>query len=204
MTDNTTTKEKNEAGFTLIETIIAILILSLSIGALLTLAAGGFFSVRYARNQIVADNLLQESLEYIRNNRDSASQQSIPWATWTATLNVNGSGQPVGGGVARGCFDSVGCWVDPYVTSSNIKECPSGGCPNVVLFPDTGLYGYSGGSYPAGATGTAAAVVTTYARKITAVLTGADQLTVTASISWKNGQATKTVSQSMLLTNWNQ
>lgn len=72
---------KKQQGFTLIETLIAVFILTLTIGGLLTLAANGYFSVRYARNQIVANNLLQESLEYIRNSRDllfRLAQTGIP------------------------------------------------------------------------------------------------------------------------------
>ncbi|HVY35834.1 MAG TPA: prepilin-type N-terminal cleavage/methylation domain-containing protein [Candidatus Paceibacterota bacterium] len=189
----------HRGGFTLIETVVAILILSLSIGALLTLTAGGFFSVRYARNQIVADNLVQESLEYIRNSRDSAKLAGTPWATWLGTLNVNASGVSQGvSPLTSGCYSAQGCIVDPYA-SVLVKAC-SGTCPYVAFYSNQSFYGYAGASYPFGV---ASSVPTTYVRKITAQLSDSNnQLTITASITWLNGTSPKTVTQSLLLTNW--
>lgn len=195
---------KKQRGFTLIETLIAILILTLSIGALLSLAAGGFFSVRYARNQIVANNLLQESLEYMRNTRDTSFNQGISWLDWENTiLSVDDSGNPTGTG-SDGCFSQNGCFVDPYATSARIKECPASGCPNVIYYPDEGFYGYNA-SYPF-TPGPSQPFTTSFVRKITVETSAAssDQLIVSATISWLNGSTPKTISQSMLITNWKQ
>lgn len=186
-------------GFTLIETIVAIFILSLSIGALLTLTTGGIFSVRYARNQIVADNLLQESLEYIHNSRDTALQRGQTWNQWLGSLYVNSVGtvqMPFDLSNPRGCFTTNGCVVDPYV-SRPIREC-AGSCQPIQFYPDYGFYGYDS-FYPFGQ---ASSIITSYVRKITARLTAAGELVVTAEITWKNGSATKTIEQSMILTDW--
>ncbi len=193
--------KKENKGFTLIETVVAIFILSLSIGALLTLSAGGFFSVRYARNQIVADNLTQEALEYIRNTRDTAFIQGASWDTWLATLNVDSSGNQVDPSSPSGCFEADGCVVDPYDNVNKIRGC-RGECPVTVLYPDEGFYGYENGDYPF--SGGASPIQTTYRRKITVTRpSSADHLIVTATISWENGATAKTVSQSMMVTNWN-
>ena len=196
-------KNKNR-GFTLIETVIATLILSVSVGALLTLAAGGFFSVRYARNQIVADNLLQETLEYVRKSRDDAFLQGITWATWLSTFNVDENGDLVDPSSPRGCFSGEGCFVDPYTSDPKIKECPGGVCPSVVFFPlsSGGFYGYGdGGGYPF--SGAAQPITTTYVRRVTVSQPTSDQeLVVTATISWRNGATQKSTTQSTLLTNW--
>ncbi len=195
---------KKQQGFTLIETLIAILILTLSIGALLSLAAGGFFSVRYARNQIVANNLMQESLEYIRNTRDTSFNQGLTWDDWKNTvLSVDTAGNTTGTGV-DGCFSSSGCYVDPYTTGPHIKECQGGGCPNVIYYPDEGFYGYST-SYPF-TPGPSQPFTTSFVRriKIEPSTKSPDQVIVSASITWLNGATAKTISQSMLITNWKQ
>jgi len=184
-------------GFTLIETIVAIFILSLTIGALLTLTTGGIYSVRYARNQIVADNLMQESLEYLRNERDKAAQAGLTWDQWLQTLNVSESGTPVDMSTPRGCFRDDGCIVDPYTTSSPIKECQQV-CSIVLFYPDHGFYGYDT-FYPFG---TPTFVPTSFVRKIHVVRTAPDQLVVEALITWQNGLNAKSVEQSMTLTNW--
>ncbi len=169
-------KLRTNAGFTLVETVVAIFILSMSIGALLTLAAGGFFSVRYARNQIVADHLAQEALEYIRNDRDTASQARIPWNTWLVSLE------------SAGCASA--CRVDAYATP-HYQVCTNA-CPSFFYSATPPYYSYS------------TQANTTYVRTVTIErAAGGRQLIVTARMSWKNGANTKTVSQSMLLSDWN-
>lgn len=194
---------KHNKGFTLIETLIAILILTLSIGALLSLAAGGYFSVRYSRNQIVANNLLQESIEYIRNSRDTAFQKGQNWTDWQVnSLLVDKNGASGTGG--QGCFSNNGCYVDPYALVSQIKECADGGCPPIVYFTDNGIYGYAENSY---IFGDSPYFTTSFVKtiKISTPSSGSlDQLVITATITWLNGQTQKTISQETLLTNWRQ
>lgn len=195
-------KTNNEKGFTLIETLVAILVLSLSIGALLSLAAGGFYSVRYSSNQIVANNLLQESIEYVRNSRDTAAQQGLDWNTWqTNVLSVDTSGNPTGSGT-NGCLGQNGCYIDPYTTDPHIKEC-SRTCPYIVYYPETQFYGYET-SYPFNPG--SEKFETSFVRTITAVPStkSADQVVVNVRISWKNGEIARSITQTVLLTNWHQ
>jgi type II secretory pathway pseudopilin PulG len=192
---------QSQKGFTLVETLVAILILTMTVGALLSLAAGGFFSVRYARNQIVGDNLLQESLEYIRNSRDTAVAQGVLWNDWLATLNVDENGQVQGYGSNTGCFGSNGCIIDPYTLDAKIRAC-SKYCDTILSYPTVGFYGYES-TYP-DPIGGQEFVATSFVRTITAVESRSDpdQIIVTAKINWLNGTNPKTVSQSMILTNW--
>lgn len=193
---------KNQKGFTLVETIVAIFILTMTIGALLTLTAGGFYSVRYARNQIVADYLAQESLEYIRNTRDTARIESVTWDDWKTTYNVNNGGQPVqGGSYNRGCFSEEGCTVDPYTIDPKIVEC-NGECSPILFYPDSGFYGYET-RYPSDIN-TDNPVETTFVRTIAMQESenSPDQVIVTVTVSWLNGTHPKTVRQSTLITNW--
>ncbi|MDB5188745.1 MAG: seg [Candidatus Nomurabacteria bacterium] len=180
----------NQKGFTLIETIIAIFLLTMTVGGLLTLTANGYFSVRYARNQITADNLVQESLEYVRNTRDTAFQQGSDWATWLSGFSSNG------------CLTATGCIVDPYTTGSRIRAC-SIACEAITFYPSMGFYGYADSTYPDYGQNTAPPALSTYVRTITMKQgTDPNQLTVTATLSWLNGTTPKTTTQSILLTNW--
>lgn len=187
-------------GFTLVETVVAIFILSLSVGALLTLSTGGIFSVRYARNQMVADNLLQESLEYIRNSRDTAAQQGIMWEDWLETLNVNASGNsvPYNSNDPLGCFSDRGCQIDPYYPGRPIRQCQNSGCDYIQFYPEHGFYGYDN-PYPFGQSDS---TPTSYIRTINVNRTTENQIVVTARIQWLNGFNEKSVEQSLILTNW--
>jgi prepilin-type N-terminal cleavage/methylation domain-containing protein len=181
---------KQQQGFTLIETLIAIFILTLSIGGLLTLASGGYFSVRYARNQITANNLLQESLEYVRNTRDTAFQTGADWAAWTGQYETNG------------CMDSTGCRIDPYTTNvEHIVKC-STTCEALAFYPDSGFYGYINSPYPTAFRSATPAYASNYTRTMTLRRTSPDQVVVSATVQWMNGSAKKTVTQTELITNW--
>lgn len=92
-----------QKGFTLIETLVAILILSITMGSLMSLAAGGFYSVRYARNQIAANALMQETLEFVCNSRDSGKIQGLSWEQWRQKFYVDQSGVQTGN-PSSGCF----------------------------------------------------------------------------------------------------
>lgn len=193
---------QSQKGFTLVETLVAILILTMTVGALLTLAAGGFFSVRYARNQIVADALAQESLEYLRNSRDTAIAQGVPWGGWVESLTVDEDGNPQGYGSDRGCFSKNGCIVDPYTRLAKLRECREE-CENILFYERIGFYGYET-EYPDPVAGNEA-YRTSFIRTVTAAFSEADpdnQVIITARLTWLNGTNSKTISQSMILTNW--
>jgi Tfp pilus assembly protein PilV len=176
-------------GFTLIETLVAIFLLTLTIGGLLTLAANGYFSVRYARNQIVANNLLQESLEYIRNDRDTAAQRNESWALWMMGFSN------------QGCSSSSGCIVDPNSSNTHIRPC-NNSCEAVVFYPGYGFYGYQSSSYSL-VVASGAPSATTYVRTVTVQESNdPNQLIVTSTVNWMNGMTKKTTTQSILITNW--
>ncbi len=171
----------------------------MSIGGLLSLAAGGFYSVRYARNQIVANNLLQESLEYVRNTRDTSVIGGLSFQNWQDTLKVDVNGNQTGG-VNSGCFNQYGCIVDPYSISPAIKQC-SGTCPSILYYPDNEFYGYSA-SYPFSSVSSPYQTSFNRTIKVSESATNPDQVIVTGTITWLNGSVTKSLTQSVLLTNW--
>ncbi|TSC61278.1 MAG: hypothetical protein G01um1014107_63 [Parcubacteria group bacterium Gr01-1014_107] len=63
-------RASNVKGFSLVETMVAIFVLSLGILAFIEVARGGLRSTFYARDRIAAFWLAQEAIEFIKNRRD--------------------------------------------------------------------------------------------------------------------------------------
>ncbi|MFM2357889.1 MAG: hypothetical protein RJA61_626 [Candidatus Parcubacteria bacterium] len=81
---------KKNTGFTLLETLVAISILSLSIAGAFSVAQSGLSSAILARDQIVAFQLAQEAVELVRNIRDNNTHQNQDWLTGlTSCIDVN-------------------------------------------------------------------------------------------------------------------
>jgi len=80
------TKIKNKNGFTIIETIVAIFILTVGIIACSILADQVFRSSATAKDRLIAVNLAQEGIEVIRNIRDNSWLASD--STWKDDLPV--------------------------------------------------------------------------------------------------------------------
>lgn len=72
------TKQKNN-GFTLVEMLIAVAVLTLAVAGPLTLVSNGILHARYAKDQITAIYLAQEAVEVVRNIRDSNVLDKKPW-----------------------------------------------------------------------------------------------------------------------------
>ncbi len=64
-------KQKNKA-FTLVETLVAISIFTVSILGLISVLASGISDIGYAKKKITATYLAQEGIEYTRNFRDNS------------------------------------------------------------------------------------------------------------------------------------
>src|SRR3989344_8568930 len=73
--------DKLSGGFTLVEMLVAVSILSISVVTLLNVLGSGIRDTGFAKERLTAGYLAQEGIEYIRNMRDtyvlySASPQS--------------------------------------------------------------------------------------------------------------------------------
>jgi type II secretory pathway pseudopilin PulG len=82
---------KNQTGFTLIETLFAVLIFSTALISLMAIAGRGISATNTAKQQIVAQYLAQEGLEVVRNIRDS---NFISTAQWDTGLDICTSANP--------------------------------------------------------------------------------------------------------------
>jgi type II secretory pathway pseudopilin PulG len=86
------TKSKiGEAGFTIVETLVAISILTIALTGPLAIVAQSLRASFYSRDQVTAYYLAQEAIEYIRNTRDNNSLQEIRTHTdWLETIGEIG------------------------------------------------------------------------------------------------------------------
>jgi len=110
------------AGFTLLETIVAIAILSLALVGPLELASRTIGSAMTSQNQITAFYLAQEAVEFIRNKRDNnfidppVPPLAPPLVNWIDGKNLSDCG-------------GNGCGVD--IPNNLIISCLNVGCTDI-------------------------------------------------------------------------
>ncbi len=127
-------KIKNNFGFTLLETLVALSVLTFAALGPLSLATYTIRAASVSQNQFTAFFLAQEAMEYIRNRRDS---NILSGANWLDGMAPAGAGN----GLCRGVN---GCIAD--VPNNNIQTCNPPGCSNIKYNSVSGLYNYSSGS----------------------------------------------------------
>ncbi len=106
----------SEGGFTLIEALVAVFMLSVAIAATIGLIQSSLAANSYAQAQVTANYLGGEAIEYIRNIRDTNFLKNQNWQT----------------GILNSCF-STGCDVDTI--HGGFLTC-SGDCEPLQFNPD--------------------------------------------------------------------
>ena len=172
------TMRVSNAGFTLVETFVAISILLLALVGPLTIASKGLISSTIAKDQTTAFYLAQDAVEYIRNTRDRNNLNQNPWLTDL-------------GACAAGT-----CTVD----SSNrrppaevVKSCSGGACQPLRRSENSGLYGYN-----------ASWSETIFTRTVSLTQISDNETAVAVTISWRakglSSQKSFTIKEHIL--NW--
>lgn len=122
-----------EKGFTLVETLVAVGILMIAISAPLTLIRQSLTSADAAKNNITAENLARDALEYVKNVRDTNLRNNL--GAWTTGLEK--------------CLDKT-CTVDTVVNVSNPADAlvtvSPGASPVLKYDATTDRYSYTTGS----------------------------------------------------------
>ncbi len=77
----TTISHKQQSGFTLLETLFAVIIFSFALVSLIGITGKGVSATISARQQLTAEFLAEELLEVARNTRDGNLLSEIPWTT---------------------------------------------------------------------------------------------------------------------------
>ena len=169
---------KTQKGFTLIEAFVAITILTLAIVGPLAIASQSATFSSVSRDQVMANFLAQDAIEYIRWVRDTNELKS----TVASPVNwLNGLAPCVSAGGTTACyFDS-----SYDLTNMHINSC-SGVCPVLNYSSATGLYNYD---TVESTNSTSHFTRTVYIKSpVSNTCVGIDcEVSVTTTVSWKNG-----------------
>ncbi len=171
-------KNKFSKGFTLVESLVAIGILSLSITATFTAVQVGLKTSIAAKDQVTAFYLAQEAMEYIKNVRDENALHSLNgtsknWLTGLVITDAGASGP---------CDYGKTCTIDVYTNTVSTCSGILGTCPNLNQDSSSGIYSYTSG---------ANWVATNFKREIQLTSTGSDSIIVSIRIQWISGGVTK-------------
>lgn len=188
--------EAGQDGFTIVEAMVAIFILTVSVSSMLGITASSSASARYANNEIAANYLLQEAIDSIRNSRDTiAFQMKDSGGGWDKFLEKYG-------GPFNKCFGTNGCDLmiedfDPTgIDNDDVMGCGSTGC-EYLNYDDNAtsfFYNHSGYGIDSG-----------FRRTVNMEKTSnPDEIKVTAKVEWLNGNATTLRTQTLIvyLLNW--
>lgn len=172
-------KEKVERGFTLVETLVAIVILLLVIIGPMTIAARGMKTGFYANEQTTAVYLAQEGAEWVQKLRDDNALTE--YQDYLANgSNGNGNTWSWYTTLSSDCKDTDGC--DVNYENGTVKDCTT--LSNCKLKMDTGalaslndrVYGYG--------TGWSESI---YTRVIKVGAQSGGGVPVTVTVSWNSG-----------------
>lgn len=206
----------NMKGFTLIETMIAVTILTLAMAGPLFTASRAIVAAETARDQLAASYLAQEGIEYARMMRDNqylaayaANSTDVATVAWDHFLNGNpdlplNASDP--SSVAR-CIAPAVCSLDSAVLDSLgngvLKECTDGTCASEPLHL-TGCTG-TGSCAPSVYTQQANLSGSTkvpFVRTIQAIPITENEEKVISTVSWDSHGTRYTVTASDHLTSW--
>ena len=182
-------------GFTLIETMVAVTILTLSVSGPLFTASRAIVATQIARDQFIASYLAQEAVEYVRMMRDDEYLALYPPAAdasataWTNFLTGSDSA------AITQCRAPATCTLDPtrsMGTGSGFSLLPCSGSSC------TPLYLRSDGIYTQQQSGTRTAFTRTIQ---TTPASGTDER-ITATVTWSFHGTPYTISVKNHLTPW--
>lgn len=131
---------QQNSGFTLIETLVAIFLLMITVASIVALSSKILISTKSQKSEITAQYLLQDGVEFLHNNRDSALNGGATWASYSTM----GSGcPPIGAGATVSICECVYTSGSPGYCSINsifdeVMACPPSGCPNLMQVENSG------------------------------------------------------------------
>lgn len=174
-------------GFTLVETMVAITILTLAVAGPLFTASRAIVAARAASNQLTASYLAQEGVEYVRMLRDnnylSAYQDDPTTASTTGWANFKNELS------SAGCQHPAICAFDPAVPG--LSSCPSGMCAPLYLAPTHVYTQQSSGNTP-----------TIFTRTIQATAVTTSEEKIVSTVMWNFHDVSYTITTTDHLTPW--
>jgi len=137
---------KKSTGFTLIETLVAIMIFTTSVLALMVVLSNNLSNVNYAKRKLIATFLAQEGVEYMRNMRDTYVLYEPPsgdngWNSFVVKISDCDMWE------GKACyFDNTAInFADQSqpIIDIPIILCPSQICPELKYTASSGKYDYN-------------------------------------------------------------
>ncbi len=188
--------------FTLVETMLAVTILSMAIIAPLSIASNSLTAATTGKDRLVAIALARDAIEYVRNLRDTNRLNGVSWLNGLDNNNcINGSNLSA----CNLCFTANGCEVDSLQGdgASNLHGRGVGGllksqCTSPSCTDTYGLYAYFPSTY----------LDSKFTRWVViqwvndAARVANREVRVTATVTWKTIFSTKKVEIVEQLTNW--
>lgn len=171
-------------GFTLIETLVALSIFSLSIVALIVAAGQGVSNFQTIKARLTASYLAQEGVELVHNIRDTEITSGGDWNSFVSSTVFD-------------CVipnpNSVGCTIDAVFNPSVITVLPCGISSCAPLkYSDPIGYNY----------GSSSPIATIFERIISVEIIGVNEIKVKSTVNYTVGGTTSQIVMSEILTNW--
>lgn len=175
-------KKITSHGFTLIETMIAVTILSLSVAGPLYTASRAIVAAEISRDKLTASYLAQEAIEYVRALRDNEYLAQYPTGTSEQAWNAFKASS-----VITSCLAPYICTLGLPLGSQPsvlpLGACPAGDCPTDAWF-------------------TLRTPGTSFLRTFQATEVGTNDEKIVSTVSWSFHNVTYSVSISDHLTPW--
>lgn len=203
MKDSTRQRRRN-AGFTLLETIVALsVILAAAIGPV-SLVTSGLVDFSFAKNKLVAANLSQEGIELIRGLRedniicDMLNGAPVwPWNEDPALPNPGNTFMSSSFGVSVDNSTTIDCGIGGISMTVPIL---SASCSEKLRFdPATGIYGYTGAEETIF---TRCVQVKTPPDSPDSGILPADQMDIISTVTWSDRNSPRTLEIKERLYNW--
>lgn len=187
----------NTEGFTLIEAMVAVTIVSLAVAGPLFTAGRAIVAAQLSRQQLTASYLAQEGVEYARAMRDNeylAAYQvggtNVSTAAWNNFLSGEGEGS------IASCRSTT-CTLDPTRSMGtgsgfSLEPCSGGSCAPLYLV--NGVYSQQ--------SGIAGAVQTPFTRTVQAIDVSPTDERIVSTVSWNFHGVSYSVTVSDHLTPW--
>lgn len=163
-------------GFTLIESIVALAVVVTAMTGPFALASRSIFAAKFSKSKIITLHLAQEGVEIIRAFRENNLHAGQAWDAGLA------------GGTYRVDLECLASLCTP-AQAPQFQPC-SGVCPVLLFDGSTGIYSYTSGD-PA-----------PYTRTVTIDRGIADQMRITATVTWTESGIARSVSVSEVFYNW--
>lgn len=194
MNQKTKKTRYNTTGFTLIETMVAVFMFSVVLVSFLALVSNTIFYAKYSGDGIVANYLMQEVVDSIKNERSNNLLKSNPdsWSEFVSKFDK--------------CKGPDGCRMDANLGSKSIEECsPNSNFSCLPLIYHKNSYNGSFYNYESYNNETDEYIDgSNFVRKIVVSSNpeNPDELDVTVTVYWKSGSTDNKAYLSVSILNW--